>query len=159
IQYSVNTDRLSFQDDAGNEERACNGGEIVNSPAQPAQIIRIVEAITPAAAKRASIKAEITVKMLVAKDGKVEDASIEEIRLYTGNDGYKIVDDIDYNLKKATLKLHANGYLNLRGRRRSRFGPIPTKYLTLAFKKGMVFISIENKGIGPFTKLRTLSWT
>jgi len=104
IQYSVNTDSLSFQDIAGNEEGASNGGEIVNSPAQPAQIIRIVEAITPAAAKRASIKAEITVKMLVAKDGKVEDASIEEIRLYTGNDGYKIVDDIDYNLKKATLK-------------------------------------------------------
>lgn len=78
--------------------------EPVSSPQVSPTIIHIVEPTVPEAAKRADIKAEIYVSFLVDKQGKVEEATISQIKLYdreTGN--AEIVETIDYGLTEATL--------------------------------------------------------
>jgi outer membrane biosynthesis protein TonB len=77
-------------------------GEVASSPQQPPSIVRIVEATTPEAAKKANIKAELTVSFLVDQQGNVEEASITRIKLYEG-DGSRIVETINYGITEATL--------------------------------------------------------
>ncbi|SHG31032.1 hypothetical protein SAMN05443144_12441 [Fodinibius roseus] len=102
IQFSENADPLSESTigDQGRDE-----GPVAGSPDQPPRIIRIVEPPTPEAAQRANIKAEITVNFLVGTDGRVEEATIEQIRLYEGPDSrdFTIVDTINYGLTEVTL--------------------------------------------------------
>lgn len=102
IQFTENPDSLSTAaiGDQGEEE-----GPIAGSPEQPPRIIRIIEPSTPDAAQQANIKAEITVNFLVGTDGSVEEATIEEIRLYEGpeSEDYEIVKTIDYGITEATL--------------------------------------------------------
>lgn len=77
----------------------------VSSPQVNPSVIHIVEPTVPDAAKEANIKAEIYVSFLVDKEGRVEEATISEIRLYdrqTGN--VKTVDTIGYGLTQATLE-------------------------------------------------------
>lgn len=82
-----------------------DGDEIVSSPQQPPRVTRIVEATTPQAAQEANIKAEVTVRLLVNKEGKVEDASIAEIHLYEeGSNKTKTVDTIGYGISDAVLE-------------------------------------------------------
>ena|SRR5699024_454449 len=104
VEFSTNTDPLSTEKIAGSGAGDA-AGAIVKNPQRPPQIVRIVEATTPDAAQRANIKAELTVRLLVGKDGMVEEVTIDEIRRYTGPESYdyKIVEDIDYGLIEATL--------------------------------------------------------
>lgn len=101
IQFSNNPDPLSTSKigEQGNSE-----GPVVGNPQRPPQIVRIVEAATPDAARRANIKAEITVKMLVDTKGDVENVEITEIRRYKGpnSDEYEIVQNINYGLMEVT---------------------------------------------------------
>lgn len=84
---------------------AGNSDEVVSSPQRSPSVIRIVEATVPQAAKEANIKAEITVSFLVNEKGKVEDASIAQVKLYDRKTGeVKITDSIGYGLTKATLE-------------------------------------------------------
>jgi outer membrane biosynthesis protein TonB len=76
----------------------------VENPQQPPQIRRIVEPIEPEASRKAGVKAEIMVSMLVDVDGNVADASVTEVRLYTDDGNAKVVDSIGYGLVDATLK-------------------------------------------------------
>lgn len=78
-------------------------GEFVGSPEQRAGLIRIVEPTVPDAAKRANIKARITVTFLVGLRGEVEDVYISEMRLYQG-DEYEKVQEIGYGLMEAVLE-------------------------------------------------------
>ncbi len=79
-------------------------GEIASSPQQPPSVIRIVEATTPEAAKEANIKAEVMVNFLVDKQGKVEDVSITQIKVYEdGSDVSRTVQTIGYGITEATL--------------------------------------------------------
>jgi hypothetical protein len=102
IQFSENPDPLSTANigKQGDEE-----GPVSGNPRQPPRIIRIVEPTTPDAAQRANIKAEITVEMLVDKEGDVEEANIKEIRLYDGpnSSDYEIVKTIGYGITEVTL--------------------------------------------------------
>lgn len=102
IQFSEITDSLSSELLRGQGSEA---GPIAGSPQQPPRIIRIVEPTTPDAAQKANIKAELTVRMLVGTDGRVEDASIEKIRLYErpGSREFRIVENIGYGIAETTL--------------------------------------------------------
>lgn len=102
VQFSEYADSLSESiiGEQGNDD-----GPIAGSPERPPRIIRIVEPATPEAAQQANIKAEITVNFLVGTDGRVEEASIEQIRLYDGPDSrdYAVMETIDYGITEATL--------------------------------------------------------
>lgn len=102
IEFSETPDPLS---EATIGEQGDEEGPVAGNPTQPPRIIRIVEPPTPDAAQRANIKAEITVSMLVDTEGKVQEASIEEIRLYDGpnSSDYKMVETIGYGLTEVTL--------------------------------------------------------
>lgn len=78
--------------------------EPVSSPQLAPQVIHIVEPTVPTEAKKANIKAEIWVTMLVDADGTVEEASITNIILHDRESGdKKTVDRINYGLTEATL--------------------------------------------------------
>ncbi|MGM0546585.1 MAG: energy transducer TonB [Bacteroidota bacterium] len=76
----------------------------VSSPQSPPQVIHIVEPTVPDAAKQAEIKAEIWVNFLVDTNGRVEEASINEIVLYDPKTNERqTADRIGYGLTEATL--------------------------------------------------------
>lgn len=78
--------------------------EPVSDPQSPPNVIRIVEPTVPDEAKRANIKAEIWVNFLVDKEGRVEEATISQIKLYDRNTGeVRDVESIGYGLTAATL--------------------------------------------------------
>lgn len=78
--------------------------EPVTSPQVSPQIIHIVEPTVPEAAKKANLKAEIWVSFLVNKEGRVEEATISQIRMHDRETGdMRTVDTIDYGLTEATL--------------------------------------------------------
>ena len=78
--------------------------EPVSSPQVPPQVIHIVEPTVPDAAKRENVKAEIWVNLLVDTNGRVEEASINEIIVYDQELGEKrSVQSINYGLTEATL--------------------------------------------------------
>jgi hypothetical protein len=103
IQYSENPDPLSESQigEQGEEE-----GPVAGNPQQPPRVTRIVEATATESARRANVKAEITVQFLVDRNGNVEEATIQEIRLYEGGGSgdFKIVDSIGYGLEEETLE-------------------------------------------------------
>ncbi|MTI88394.1 MAG: hypothetical protein FH748_10530 [Balneolaceae bacterium] len=76
--------------------------QIVGKPDLRPKIVRIVEPEVPKAAKKEDLKAEIYVTFLVNTQGRVEEAFIEEIRLYNGNQ-YRLVNSIGYGLMQASL--------------------------------------------------------
>ncbi|MEX0778456.1 MAG: energy transducer TonB [Balneolales bacterium] len=77
--------------------------QIYDDPETSASVTRIVEPVVPDEARRANIKAEITVTILVDKNGKAEEVSISKIRVFNENDDYEIVQVIGYGLIEATL--------------------------------------------------------
>ncbi len=78
--------------------------EPVSSPQRPPQVVHIVEPTVPDAAKKANIKAEVWVNFLVDTNGRVEEATINEIILYDPQTGEKrTVDRINYGLTEATI--------------------------------------------------------
>lgn len=85
----------------GNEGKS---DEPVSNPQTSPSVIRIVEPTVPEEAKKENIKAEIWVNFLVDKEGRVEEASISQIKIYDTNSGeVKEVESIGYGLTAATL--------------------------------------------------------
>ena len=79
-------------------------GNIVKHPNQPPSVVKIVEPAVPSAAKKANIKVEIVVNFLVDTDGKVDKATITQIKLYSNNlKSYQIVKHIGYGIPQATI--------------------------------------------------------
>ncbi len=102
LENLLNTDPLSIENTTGQrgDEEIISG-----NPDRPPRVVRIVEPIVPEEAKRATIKATITVNFTVLSDGSVKEAYISEIRLYEDNGrDFKIVKDIGYGLLEATLE-------------------------------------------------------
>lgn len=107
--------------------------EPVTSPQVSPQVIHIVEATVPEAAKKADIKAEIWVSFLVDKDGNVEEATIDQIRLHDQDTGeVRRVDTIDYGLTEATL----NAALQWRFRPAKNNGEVVKSYTRQVFTFG-----------------------
>lgn len=81
-----------------------NSDKATSNPQTAPSVIRIVEPTVPQAAKEANIKAEIWVTFLVDQQGRVEEASVSQIKLFdrdTGNT--RDVQTIGYGLTEATL--------------------------------------------------------
>lgn len=78
--------------------------EPISNPQTSPSVIRIVEPTVPDAAKQAEIKAEIWVNFLVDEQGRVEEASISQIKLHDQKSGeVREVESIGYGLTQATL--------------------------------------------------------
>ena len=102
-------DNLNLTDfsDSASVAKLGNEGESnqpVSNPATPPSIIRIVEPTVPEPAKKANIKAEIWVNFLVNREGRVEEASIAQIKVYDRKTGeVQTLQTIGYGLTEATL--------------------------------------------------------
>ncbi|MEQ9308949.1 MAG: hypothetical protein RLN90_05795 [Balneolaceae bacterium] len=98
----LNTDSLSI----GNTTGQRGDDELISgNPDRPPRVVKIVEPIVPEAAKRAGIKATITVNFTVYSNGTVKEAFIAEIRRYKENGrDFETVNDIGYGLLEATLE-------------------------------------------------------
>lgn len=86
---------------------AMDGDEatIVSNPQIPPTVVRIVEASSPEGVPpELKGNIEMIVNFLVDKEGNVEDASIVEIRKYSGNGDYEVLDFIQYGLMDAVLR-------------------------------------------------------
>ena len=86
---------------------AMDGDEasIVSNPQIPPTVVRIVEASSPdGVPPELKGNIEMIVNFLVDKDGRVEEASIIEIRKYTGNGEYEVLEFIEYGLMDAVLR-------------------------------------------------------
>jgi len=78
---------------------------LAQRPARPPSVVRIVEPVIPEEARKAKIRAEITVRFLVGADGLVEDAEIAEIKIYDNRTKeFVLSNDIGYGLKDVTLQ-------------------------------------------------------
>lgn len=78
---------------------------IVSNPQVPPTVVRIVEASSPEGVPpELKGNVEMIVNFLVDKEGRVEEASIEEIRRYTGNGEYEELQFIEHGLMDAVLR-------------------------------------------------------
>lgn len=78
---------------------------IVSNPQIPPTVVRIVEASSPEGVPpELKGNIEMIVNFLVDKDGRVEEASIVEIRKYSSDGEYEVVDFIQYGLMDAVLR-------------------------------------------------------
>lgn len=78
---------------------------IVSNPQIPPTVVRIVEASTPdGVPSELKGNVEMIVNFLVDKNGRVEEASIVEIRKYSNGGDYEVVDFIQYGLMDAVLR-------------------------------------------------------
>ena len=83
----------------GDEER------IVSNPQIPPTVVRIVEATAPSEVPdEYKGRLEMIVNFLVDKEGRVEEVSIMEIRLYDDEGGYEQLPFVQYGLMDAVLK-------------------------------------------------------
>lgn len=80
-------------------------GEIVESPDRPPNVRRIVEPVTPPGARRDGVRVEVFVHYVVSETGEVEEATIEEMRLYNRDTGrFEIVSETGYGFREITLR-------------------------------------------------------
>lgn len=81
-----------------------DSNEISGNPQIPPSVVKIVEPSLPQEAKSANLKAEILVSFLINQRGEVEEAFIDEIRVYEGKGSkYQVVPEIGYGLMEATI--------------------------------------------------------
>ncbi|MEX0681315.1 MAG: hypothetical protein WD097_08030 [Balneolales bacterium] len=78
--------------------------ELVENPDRPPNVRRIVEPVMPSEVRRNAVRIQIDVLFVVSAQGEVEEATIDEIRMYNpATRTFEIVADIGYGLKEATL--------------------------------------------------------
>ncbi len=93
---------------SGSDSGAGQGEGIATNPGRPPQIVKIVEPAIPARAREAKVRAELLVNFLVDKDGKPQDVSIAQIRVYDSEQKkWKVVQTIGYGIIDATLEAAA----------------------------------------------------
>jgi hypothetical protein len=81
------------------------GDGIVGSPTRPPSVLKIVEPVFPKEAQVANVKATISVRFVVTKDGDVEEAFVDEIKRYDSKlKRFIIVDRVGYSLVEITLQ-------------------------------------------------------
>ncbi len=80
-------------------------GEIVEQPDRPPNVRRIVEPVTPQQARRDGVRVEVVVRYVVSERGEVEEAEIDEIRLFNQQTGqFEVVSDAGYGFREITLE-------------------------------------------------------
>ncbi len=80
-------------------------GDIVEQPDRPPNVRRIVEPVTPAQARRDGVRVEVIVRYIVSENGEVEEATIEELRMYNRETGrFKTVSETGYGFREITLR-------------------------------------------------------
>lgn len=80
-------------------------GEIVEQPDRPPNVRRIVEPVTPEQARRDGVQVEVIVRYIVSENGEVEEAFIEEMRMYNRQTGrFETVTDTEYGFREITLR-------------------------------------------------------
>jgi hypothetical protein len=80
-------------------------GEIVEQPDRPPNVRRIVEPVTPQQARRDGVRVEVVVRYVVSESGEVEEAEIDEMRLYNRQTGrFEVVSDAGYGFREITLE-------------------------------------------------------
>lgn len=101
INLSDFTDSLSVE----GVGRESGSDRISANPQSPPSVVRIVEPTVPNSAKQERVKAEIWVNFLVDTEGRVEEATIDQILLYDkSEDEFRQVQSIGYGLVEATLE-------------------------------------------------------
>ncbi len=79
-------------------------GEIVDQPDRPPNVRRIVEPVTPPQARRDGVRVEIIVRYVVSETGEVEEAVIDEIRMFNRDTGrFETVSGTGYGFREITL--------------------------------------------------------
>lgn len=79
--------------------------EIVGQPDQPPGVRRIVEPVTPSAARRDGLRVEVIVSYVVSETGEVEEAEIEDLRMFNEETGrYESVRETGYGFREITLR-------------------------------------------------------
>jgi hypothetical protein len=74
----------------------------VGNPANPATVVRIVEAITPEQVKRENIRLEVSVRFLVSAEGDVDEIDIVRVRKYEpGSTTFSEIDPDEYGITTA----------------------------------------------------------
>jgi len=80
-------------------------GDIVEQPDRPPNVRRIVEPVTPAQARRDGVQVEVIVRYVVSENGEVEEATIEEMRMYNRETGrFETVSETGYGFREITLR-------------------------------------------------------
>lgn len=80
-------------------------GEVVAHPDRPPNVRRIVEPVTPQQARRDGIRVELVVRYVVSERGEVEEAEIDEIRIFNRETGlFEVVSDTGYGFREITLE-------------------------------------------------------
>jgi len=78
---------------------------ISQRPTRPPSVVRIVEPVISDEIKRANLRAELTVRMLVGLNGLVEEAEIVDIKVFDPRTKQLTsVADIGFGVREATLK-------------------------------------------------------
>ncbi|MCH8556191.1 MAG: hypothetical protein LAT84_00145 [Balneolia bacterium] len=105
-----------FALDTGREESegttSGSNGEvgIVENPDQPARVRRIVEAVTPSAARDLGYRVVVTVTLLVLPDGRVDEVFISQIETIDDEGRKETVNNIGYGIIEETIRA-ASGWL------------------------------------------------
>lgn len=105
--FDLNMDMPEMPDLEPGTGTAMDGDEssIVSNPQVPPTVVRIVEASSPEGVPpELKGNVEMIVNFLVDKEGQVEEASIEEIRRYSGDGEYEVLPFIEYGLMDAVLR-------------------------------------------------------
>lgn len=80
-------------------------GDIVEHPDRPPNVRRIVEPVTPERARRDGVQVEVIVRYIVSENGEVEEAVIEEMRMYNRETGrFETVNETEYGFREITLR-------------------------------------------------------
>jgi len=84
------------------------GNAIASNPDRPPTIVKIVEPAIPNKARQENIRAEVLVNFLVGKDGKPQDVSVAQIRVYDQKqEKWETVSTIGHGIIDATLEAAA----------------------------------------------------
>lgn len=83
---------------------------IVQDPERPAQVRRIVEAVTPPEAGQLSQRVEVRVRLLVNPEGRVDEVIITEIALIDSSGNREVVPEIGYGILEEVIRA-AQGWI------------------------------------------------
>lgn len=98
------TEGIAQRSGEGDTGTETGESRIAQSPSRPPGVVRIVEPVIPEAARRARVRAELTVRFLVAVDGSVERAEVVDIKLFNEKtEKFESASSIGHGLEEATL--------------------------------------------------------
>lgn len=105
IEDEFDIDSIEFSlDPIETPPAASTADNVEHSPDRAARVVRIVEAITPAAIRDSDNRFEVIVTLLVSSEGNVDEVFITEIRMYDSSGGYEVIEDAGHGLIQETIR-------------------------------------------------------